>query len=629
MYVIGTAGHVDHGKSALVEALTGTNPDRLREEQERGLTIELGFAWLTLPSGREVSIVDVPGHVRFVRHMLAGVGAIDLALFVVAADEGVMLQTREHLNILDLLDVRHAIVALTKCDLVDDEWMELVEGDVLELLEPTSLAGAPIVRVSSVSGQGLDELQQQIDHALDGVPAPRDIGRPRLGIDRVFTMSGFGTVVTGTLLDGRLRVGDTVAAVPGGPTARIRGLQTHRTEREEAEPGTRVAVNLAGVSTGELRRGQVLVPPGRLTPSRALDARVRVLEPRALRHNLRVAVHAGADEVQGRVRILGADGADGDDGSGSGDEIAAGAEGWCQIVLREPLAVVPGDLFVLRVSDETLAGGRVVDINPPRHRRNDPATIKRLEARAAGTPESQVLAALERLEPCLASAIAAAVELDGTTLEAALAGLVERGAARALPAGSGEPIYVSADGLQLLATRAQRAFETYEREHPLRFAMAREELRSRLRLPQRAFAAVLEALAPAVVGRGDGVARDGWTPTLTSAQRRVVGEAMAQLSASGAAPPRLDIEAELLAYLVGSGQVVDCGDGVVMAETAFREAQDAVVRKLRQSGEATLAELRDLLGTNRRAAQALLETLDRRGVTQRAGDARVLRADRQ
>ena len=252
MYVIGTAGHVDHGKSSLIQALTGINPDRLREEQERGLTIELGFAWLTLPSGREVSIVDVPGHVRFVRHMLAGIGAVDLALLVIAADEGVMPQTTEHLEILDLLEVKHAVVALTKIDIAEADWTDLIEEEVRELIDTTSIAGAPIVRVSSTTGAGLDELRTTIDEALSGVSEPADIGRPRLGIDRVFTMQGFGTVVTGTLLGGRLALGDTLEAVPDGPTARIRGLQTHRHDVEEAQPGTRVAVNVSGVSTEEL-----------------------------------------------------------------------------------------------------------------------------------------------------------------------------------------------------------------------------------------------------------------------------------------------------------------------------------------------------------------------------------------
>ncbi|MDA0302612.1 MAG: selenocysteine-specific translation elongation factor, partial [Chloroflexi bacterium] len=281
MFVIGTAGHVDHGKSALIHALTGTHPDRLREEQERGMTIELGFAWMTLPSGREVSIVDVPGHVRFVRHMLAGISAVDLALVVIAADEGVMPQTREHLEILHLLEVRNAVVVLTKCDLVGDDWADLMEEEVRAFLADSLIAAAPFARVSNVTGAGIDDLRAAIDVALDATVEPRDIGRPRLGIDRVFTMTGFGTVVTGTLLDGRLRAGDTVEVAPGGPTARIRGLQTHRHEVPEAVPGTRVAVNLAGVAVEEIARGQVLAPVGRLAPVKAFDALLHVLPDRA------------------------------------------------------------------------------------------------------------------------------------------------------------------------------------------------------------------------------------------------------------------------------------------------------------------------------------------------------------
>ena len=615
MFVIGTAGHVDHGKSALVEALTGTHPDRLREEQERGLTIELGFAWLTLPSGREISIVDVPGHVRFVRHMLAGAGAIDLALLVIAADEGVMPQTREHLDILDLLDVTHAVVVLTKCDLVDEEWAALVAEDVRELIEETSLAGSPIVHVSSVSRQGLDELLETLDAALDGTPEPRDIGRPRLGIDRVFTMSGFGTVVTGTLLDGTLSIGDTLEATPGGPSARVRGLQTHRREVERALPGTRVAVNLSGVATDELSRGQVLAPPGRMTALRTLDARLRVLDRRPLRHNLRVAVHAGAAEVQGRVRVIGA------------DAIPAGEQGWCQIVLTQPLAAVPGELFVLRVSDETIAGGRIIEANPPRHRRSDPATLERMEARAAGTPESRVLGVLERLEPAGATALARDIELDAAEFAAALAALVDGGEARELPAEQGEAVYLTAAALARLAERAARALESYHAEHPLRFAMPREELRSRLALPQHEFGAVLRALAPGIVARGDGVVESEWTPAPGEADRRAIEEAEAALLAGGAQPPRLDLDPEIVAYLEGAGRAVDCGDGLLLSTQAFEAARGTVIALIGERESATLAEVRDALETNRRSAQALLETLDRLGVTRRQGDARVLRED--
>ena len=616
MYVIGTAGHVDHGKSALVEALTGMHPDRLIEERERGLTIELGFAWMTLPSGREVSIVDVPGHVRFVRHMLAGVGAIDLALFVVAADEGVMPQTREHLEILDLLEVRHSVVALTKADLApDEEWIALVEEEVRELLAPTTLAGAPIVRTSAQRGDGLDALRAALDEALAGVPEPRDVGRPRFGIDRVFTMSGFGTVVTGTLLDGRLRVGETLEAVPDGPTARIRGLQTHRTEVEEALPGTRVAINLAGVATDQLRRGQALAPPGQLTPARTIDAVLRTLPGRGVRHNLRVTVHLSAAETQGRLRVLGA------------DEVPGGSEGWCQIQLAPPLAASRGDLFVVRVSDRTLAGGRVLAVDAARHRRSDPAVIERLRDLAAGSPEGAALAALERAEPASAAELAPHVDLAAAALAAALASLVAAGEAVELApagAGGGAPRYLSRAGLARLRTRAERALEAYEREHPLRLAASREELRARLGLEPAAFEAVLPALAPEVVATGGGVQRAGWTPQPTAAQRRAAEEAVAALVAGGLSPPRLELDGELLGYLEGSGAVVDCGDGVIFAAAAFAQAREAVVALIEEQGARTLAQARDALGTNRRAAQALLERLDRAGVTQRRGDERVL-----
>ncbi|MXZ62779.1 MAG: selenocysteine-specific translation factor, partial [Chloroflexi bacterium] len=565
----------------------------------------------TLPSGREVSIVDVPGHVRFVRHMLAGVGAIDLALFVVAADEGVMPQTREHLEILDLLDVRHAVVALTKVDLAPDgEWRELVEEELREQLAPTTLGGAPIVRTSAATGEGLDALRAALDAALEGTPEPRDVGRPRFGIDRVFTMQGFGTVVTGTLLDGTLRAGETLAAVPGGPSARIRGLQTHQQQVDEAQPGTRVAINLAGVGTDELRRGQVLAPPGQVGVARTIDAVLRVLPERALRHNLRVTVHLGAAETQGRLRVLRA------------DEVAAGSEGWCQIQLAPPIAATPGDLFVVRVSDRTLGGGRVLAVNTPRHRRTDPAAVERLRALAAGSPDEAVLATLERVEPATLAQLARHADADGDALAQSIAALVERGDVITLDGA--ETSYVSAAGAARLRTRAERALEAYEREHPLRRGMSGEELRARLGLDARALDAVLPALAPDVVADAGGVRRAEWSPQPTAAQRRAAEEAVTTLAAGGVSPPRIEIGPELAAFLEDRGEIVDCGDGVMLAADAFEEVSRTVVALIEAQGSATLAQLRDAIGTNRRATQAMLERLDRDGVTRRRGDERVL-----
>ncbi len=622
MFVIGTAGHVDHGKSALIHALTGTNPDRLREEQERGMTIELGFAWMTLPSGREVSIVDVPGHVRFMRHMLAGISAVDLALLVIAADEGVMPQTREHLEILDLLEVRNAIVVLTKCDLVDDDWAALVEEEVRTVLADTRLADAPFVRVSSVTGAGLDDLRTAIDVALDATTEPRDIGRPRLGIDRVFTMAGFGTVVTGTLLDGRLRVGDTVEVAPNGPSARIRGLQTHRHEVQEALPGTRVAVNLAGVAVEDVARGQVLAPVGRVTAVKAFDALLHVLPDRPIRQNLRVSVHVGSAEVQGRVRVLGSrvvsiDGKD-------ADEVPGGTDGWAQVILAAPIAAVPGDLFVLRLSDETVGGGRIVEVNPPRHRRHSAATVERLEARAAGTPESRLLAALERSEPATASTLRAAVEVSAEQFDAAIEALTTEGTVHVLPAPTGEPVLLTQGGRARIFDDAMRTLVAFHTARPLRWAMPREELRGALRLPSREFAAILGGLAPDIEARGDGFAEATWTPTLTAEQQVEVDRIESALREGGTQPPRQNIDIETMAYLEGAGRVIDCGDGTVLSREAYASIRERVVTLLRDGRELTLAEARDALDTNRRAAQAILEQLDRDGVTRRHGDARVL-----
>jgi selenocysteine-specific elongation factor len=384
MRVIGTAGHVDHGKSTLVQALTGIDPDRLQEEKARGMTIDLGFAWLDLPrpdgTVESVGIVDVPGHIDFIKNMLAGVGGIDAALLVVAADEGVMPQTREHLAILDLLAVPAAVVALTKSDLIDDpEWLELVELDVAELLASTHLAGAPIVPVSAVTGAGLEELKRVLAMALTDLPPRRNRGRPRLPIDRVFTLSGFGTIVTGTLLDGELNVGDTVEILPTQRTARVRSLQTHRRPVQTARPGSRVAINLTGVGADALQRGDVVVHPNTLIPTTLIDVRFRLLAdgPRPLKHNQAVDFFVGAAEIPAVVRLLGT------------ETLAPGEEGWLQLRLARPAVVTAGDRFILRQPSpsQTLGGGVIVNPSPQRRwRRFDPpypGTIADVGARSA------------------------------------------------------------------------------------------------------------------------------------------------------------------------------------------------------------------------------------------------------
>ena len=390
MYVIGTAGHVDHGKSTLVEALTGIDPDRLREEKERGMTIDLGFAWLQLPSGNEISIVDVPGHERFVNNMLAGVGGIDLALLVVAADESVMPQTREHLAILDLLQVQHGLVAITKRDLVDDDWLELVTADVEDTLQDTALEDAAIYPVSAMTGEGLPQLIAAIDTMLDDTPPKRDVGRPRLPIDRAFTISGFGTVVTGTLIDGKIRTGEEVDLVVARKSTRIRGLQTHKKGQKEALPGTRVAANIIGVSQDDITRGEVLTTEGWLRPTDAIDVRLRVIPdaPHPLRHNMHITVHTGSSEVIGRLRLL------------EKDILEPGETSWAQIKLETPLAVVKGDYYVIRSNRATLGGGNIVETHARRHRRKHAPTIERLAVMELGSVQDILLKTIEISEPC-------------------------------------------------------------------------------------------------------------------------------------------------------------------------------------------------------------------------------------
>src|SRR5215216_2389696 len=380
MRVIGTAGHVDHGKSTLIAALTGTHPDRLKEEQAREMTIELGFGWLTLPNGEEMGIVDVPGHRDFIENMLSGIGGIDAALLVIAADEGVMPQTREHLAILDLLEIPAGIIVLTKTDLAPDPaWLNLVEADIQSAVHGTVMSEAPILRVSAKTQAGLDALVSSLESILQQKPARLDLNRPRLPIDRVFSMSGFGTVVTGTLLDGHLTLGDEVEILPTGQKGRVRGLQTHKKKEETAVPGSRTAVNISGVETESIRRGEVVIHPHQYQATRRVDAHLRLLKDisTAIKHNSEVKLFVGASETIATLRLLGT------------EELGPGEKGWIQLELRDPIVAVRGDHYILRrpSPSETLGGGAIIDHQPKgRHKRFDSDVLKSLESLSQGTP---------------------------------------------------------------------------------------------------------------------------------------------------------------------------------------------------------------------------------------------------
>jgi len=619
MYVIGTAGHVDHGKSALVQALTGIDPDRLREEKERGLTIDLGFAWLTLPNGEEVSLVDVPGHERFIKNMLAGVGGIDLALLVVAADEGVMPQTREHLAIIDLLGVEHGVVAITKADLVEPELAALAAADIEEALRGTTLEGAPIVVCSAVTRTGLDELLTALQNELARTPAKRDIGRPRLPIDRAFTIAGFGTVVTGTLIAGALRLGQEVEVAPAGLRARIRGLQAHGQKVEVAPPGRRTAVNLAGMAVEELDRGMVVASPGWLRPATALDVRLRAVRylTRPLRHNTTVTLHTGAAEVEGRLLLL------------DRDEVPPGEEAWAQIRLSRPVAAVGGDRFVVRDPNDTLGGGRIVDTQARRHRRFHPPTVEKFEVMDRGSPREAVLMAVAASEPVSLRDLPGGLDLSA---EDALAAVTEAVAAGELLALDGGPpaegtLLYTGEGFAALTARLTDVLSAHHRQFPLRSGISREELRRRLGLESRAF----DQAASLWVERGEikeasgSVSLAGHEPRPDAAQEERARQLLAALRSQPFSPPALDGDDDLLSYLEGRGDVVWVGEGIVFAAEAYREMVGRVVAHLRERQTVTLAQVRDLLGTSRKYAQALLEHMDEERITRRVGDERVLR----
>ena len=608
MYVIGTAGHVDHGKSTLVKALTGIDPDRWAEEQRREMTIDLGFAWRTLPSGRTVSLIDVPGHERFIKNMLAGIGGIDAALLVVAADESFMPQTEEHLAILDLLGVSHGLVVLTKVDLVDDEWLALVVEEVRERLHNTSLAHAPIVPVSARTGRGLDTLLAALDTLLDATPTrSRASGSPRLPIDRAFTIGGFGAVVTGTLIDGPLRVGDEVEILPQRLRGRVRGVQTHQQKSEVALPGSRVAVNLSGISHHEIARGNLLAYPGTRSPADRIDVRVRLTA--GLAQNAALELFVGAAQTLCRATLL------------DREELAAGEQGWLQLRLVTPVAVARGDRYILRTPSpsRTIGGGVIVDTHPARHRRFRPEVLARLESLARGTPTDLLRPALADNLPHTFAELLAASGLDEQLGREGLHALASE--VITLGEGAARMVFISPTGLATLREKLAQALAGYHRRYPLRQGMPREDARSRLKISAAAFEALLFSSSDVVRTNERVVWLPDHSPQPDQTQARQVRNLLAEFAASPYAPPTPKIDAELLAYLVEQNQLVRVAEDVVFLAEPYAEML-AWVRDQIASGSLTVAAMRDRFRTSRKYALALLEHLDERKITRRVGDTR-------
>ena len=616
MFVLGTAGHVDHGKSALVQALTGIDPDRLREEKERGMTIDLGFAWLQLPSGREVGIVDVPGHEHFIKNMLAGVGGIDLALLIIAANEGVMPQTKEHLAILDLLGIKKGIVVITKKDLVDEEWLSLVKMDVEELIAPTTLSGAPIVTASAVTREGLPELLAAIDQLLSSMQPRKDTGRPRLPIDRVFTIAGAGTIVTGTLLDGSFHVGQEVEIVPASLRSRLRGLQTHKTHIDTATHGSRVAANLVGIATAQLKRGDVLTNPGWLASTRMLNVKLILLPStrHPLRHNATVSVHSGTSEVMAKIRLL------------EKDELKPGDTSWAQLLLAEPVAVVKGDRFVIRSPQDTLGGGEIIETHTKRYRRYRSPLIQSLESKEKGTAREILVATLETNQPQDTGTLTLNSGLPPNEAMPTIEALIKEKSLVAI--GTGEHrILFTAPGWDILQEKVKATVQDYHKRFPTRPGMPRGELGNKLQLSAAAFAPTMHRLLDdgTLIEEGAAVRLPSHQIQLSREQQAKVDGYLQSLARNPYAPPG-DImpEPELLNFLIKQRRVVKVSDNVVFSASAYDEMVKKIVAHIKSKGKITLAETRDLFNTSRKYAQALLEHLDQEKVTRRVGDERVL-----
>lgn len=624
-FVIGTAGHVDHGKSTLVKALTGIDPDRLAEEKSRAMTIELGFAWLTLPGGQRVSVVDVPGHERFIKTMLAGVGGIDAALLVIAADEGPMPQTREHLAILDLLGIERGVVVLTKRDAVDADWLNLVQEDVRELIASTSLGEAPIVAVSALTGDGLPELLSELEGVLRSTPAISSGNAPRLPVDRVFSIGGFGTVVTGTLSGGEIATGAELRVFPGERRARVRGLQTHQEKVARALPGSRTAINLSGIGTDEIERGDVLAPPRLMTPSQRLDARLTLLPdaPVTLKQNDAVDFFTGAAELPARVTLL------------DRERLEPGESAWVQFRFRAPVATLKRDRFIVRRASpsETIGGGEVIDPNPPRHRRFRPETLAALETLAVGSADELLLHALEGKPAEIRELRAGTPGLSVEQVDEALAQLIGEGDALVLGERGGPPgpsdFLVATTLWQTMRDRLAAAIREYHSAQPLRPGLAREEARNRLGItPPRLFDDLLATAAREgqVIDDGATLRLPDFRLTLDPARRARADAFLAAIRAQPYTPPgphEFGLDPETLAALEHLHEVQKIGDGVYFAPAAWSELLNGTLAFIDERGAMTLSQFRDHFGTSRKYAQAALEHLDRLQVTRRVGDDRV------
>ncbi|MBN2438492.1 MAG: selenocysteine-specific translation elongation factor [Deltaproteobacteria bacterium] len=632
--VVGTAGHVDHGKTALIKRLTGVDTDRLKEEKERGITIELGFASLVLPGGRTLGVVDVPGHERFVRNMVAGAAGIDLVVLVIAADEGVMPQTREHLHICTLLGIRKGFVALTKIDMVDEEWLELVREDVRMFLRGTFLEDAPVVPVSSLTGAGFPDLLSTIGKQADEVEEGADVGLFRLPVDRVFTMKGFGTVVTGTLVSGKVGIGEEVEISPVGLRARVRGIQVHNRAVEAAEAGQRTAINLQGIDREAVERGHVLTGPGSLTASQRLDCIYRHLRGvgRKLKNRALVRFHAGTSEIMARMILL------------DRDELEPGQECCAQLVLETPLAAVAGDRFVVRSYSPvtTIGGGVIVDPLPAKHKRSSAGVLREFQRLTGGEDEGKTAVILERagIWGITEKLLVVRTGIRGRELRRRLEGMFS--AQRALLVDREEMRVLSYPVYEAFEMEILRELRGYHERNPLQEGLSREELRTTLErgdgIGQKIFTMALRDLEKRneIIAEKELIRLTGHRVHLKGEMEDLRENISVVYRDGGLAPPtvrevlerfpeRKKEVASLIQVMTREGVLIRISEDLNFHRDALAKLREDYRQLLIRDVQATPATFRELTGLSRKFIIPLMEYFDMTKLTMRTGDHRILR----
>jgi selenocysteine-specific elongation factor len=632
--ILGTAGHIDHGKTSLIRALTGVDTDRLPEEKKRGITIDLGFAELTLGEYR-LGIVDVPGHERFVRNMLAGATGMDIAMLVIAADDSIKQQTREHLEILRLLHLEAGVIALTKCDLVEADWLELVEDEIRELVSTSFLAEAPIVRTAATKGQGLDALREKLAEAAERVAASdrmRRIGAPfRMAIDRTFTVAGHGTVVTGSISSGQVSVGDTLRIEPGGIEVRVRGLHNHDRTVDAVHRGQRAAINLAGVHHEQIQRGQELTSPGHLVPSRLLTVQLSLLQsdPRALKNRARIRVHLGTAELLASVRLLGR------------DRLEPGESAPAQLFLSEPAVSTWSQPFVARSESPvvTIGGGQVLDPNAEKIRKPDEEVLTRASDLRSPDPTTRASAALyfAGLRDWKPDELARTAGIEN--VDEAYRALLERRDLREITISPTRKIRLHRRVIDRLCDRIEAALKKMHELNPLRSMLDRSQLVSGFRYlgDETLIDAVLESMHAA--GRinlsGKRVSLVGYGPKLSQNEQKLLLQLIERFRQAGLQPPSVkecrqqatknqESVPQLIALAAAEGELVEIAPDFYLHAETERAARETLTAKLAAGQGLTMSEIRETLNTSRKFAVPLCEYFDRVGFTRREGDLRVL-----